>query len=228
MNSRFFLLSTVAASICLTSAANAQVTKTGNAYSFRIRFVAGSVIKYKAVVGTTLSSAQQNLRVVYPVVQTVVGVHHGVGDVVVKSGPMQINNQTVGPEGTFRMQVDQRGKLVGGQIAANSGITTFPEKPIRPGQTWTASVPIAAAGINSSGAMVSTTYRFVRMTTFAGKSVAELALSFKAHGAMTVTGTGTAYVLAKDGNIVHSKMSMGVALGANSDPMSVNVEVSRS
>ena len=206
----------------------AQIQKSGRAYTFRIKFVNGSKIKYKVSVGNKAPGANGGLEVLYPVIQTVVGVKSKVGDLVVKSGPMTFNGRPVGSETTYRMSIDDHGKLVGGQIASNSGITAFPEKPLKPGDTWKASVPLTISGLTSGASMLTTQYKFIRMTTYQGKSVAELQLTFKAGGTTYVDGKGTAFVLAKDGIILHSTMRMSVALSSGMEPMAMNVEVARS
>jgi hypothetical protein len=213
--------------LCLAASAPAQVSKVGNRFSFRINFKAGGVLKYKTKVSTGTNQGRSSFDIVYPMVQTVVGVHGDVGDVVVKSGPITFNGKPIGPTNTFRMQIDRRGKMVGGQIATDSGITAFPQTPVSPGATWKASVPLSAAAFGGSSSMVTTLYRFVRMTTFHGKPVAELALTFRAGGTTTVSGKGTALILASDGNIVHSTMVMSVTLSQSPEPMSLNVEVTR-
>jgi hypothetical protein len=210
----------------LVAPACAQITKVGNAYSFRVKFAAGSVIKYNTVVNFSVGGAKQSFST--PMVQSVIGVHHDIADLLLKSGPLKVNGKPAGQQVVTRMSVDRQGQFLEGKDSGSSGITTFPLKPLRLGQTWKGRVPLVLGGLQgNSTSTVTTTYRFVRMTTYKNQKVAELALAFKTGGQFAITGAGTAFVLAKDGNMLHSAMKLHVALAANIDPIPVDAEVSR-
>ncbi len=212
----------------MIASASAQITRSGRGYLFRIKFQQGAVTRYNTTVSHPAEGGVPALKVSLPIVQTVTGIHNGVANLVVRQGPMVINGNPYGPISSIQMKVNSRGKLVGGEIGANSGITAFPETPVRTGQTWGATVPIAAMGAMSGGASVVTaTYRFIKITKHNGRQVAELHVSYSSKGVTPLQGAGVTYLALTDGIVLASTMKMDVTLGKSADPTSVNVVVTR-
>lgn len=227
MLGRFFTgLAAAILTLGLCAPAASQVTKAPKGYQFRIRFTPGSTIRYKTVISTSLSGHLGSFEV--PMSRKVVKVHGNVADLLINQGPLRFNGKPVGTVTKIKMSIDRLGRAVGGEQSAASEVTMFPQAAIQPGRLWTASLPIAMAGISGETATVTAAYRFVKMTVYQGQRAALLSVSFtKPGGQVPMTGKGTVYILASDGNILHSTMKFRIDIQQDMQPVSVTAEVSR-
>lgn len=207
------------ATLCGLAAFGAsQVTKVGNGYDIKVKYAPGKTYNYALntvvnMAGGPGGGRSQNLNMVLK--QKVVGVKNGVATIQASSsgGP---GGQT--PAQTIK--VDSRGKVVGGKSQFNL-LNGFPARPLKVGETWKATTDFPMGPGGNGKANVA--YTFKGMKNIGGKSVAQIDYRVTMAGAMAMTGSGTSYLAASDGQLVSStlagnmKINMG-AMGARPQP----------
>jgi hypothetical protein len=210
----------------LAASAHAQVSQSAKGYLFRMKFSKGKTIKYASQVST--STGKSVFSVLFPITLTAASVRGDVSDLIVRSGPMSINKKQLGSVTTYRMQVNSRGKVVGGQGATSAGITEFPANPVKPGASWDASINVAGTSMGGGASRVTAHYRFQKVTSYKGKPVAQLGVKVFATGSTRISGDGVSFVSMTDGGVVHSALKLQVSISSGSEPVATDVKVDRS
>lgn len=187
----------------------AQVSSQGNAFLLRTKYVKGQTLKYKMT--TNISGGPSKVPPMeIPMTLKVKDVKNGVATIVYTT---KVPGQPKG--GDIEVKVDSRGKMVGGAgLEALQGMgamgATLPEKAVKVGDTWTQNMNSPAM----QGMKMSTTYRFNGLKTVGGVKVAEIGMTIKGTGPqnMTMSGTGTMTMLASDGTMRNTSMSMDLKM----------------
>ena len=192
------------ATLCgLAALGAAQVTKVGNGYDIKVKYAPGKTYNYalntavNMMGGPSGTPRGQNVNMVLK--QKVLSVTKGVATIQASSSG--------GPQGSTPPQtikVDSRGKVVGGQ-SQFSFLNGFPARPLKVGETWkaTTSLPMGPAGSGKANVA----YTFRGMKNVGGKSVAQIDYRVTMAGAIAMTGSGTSYLAASDGQLVSSMLT---------------------
>lgn len=186
--------------------ASAQVTRQGNGYIFRYAFTKGMTISYNIDIRTNAPGMPQPMAMGMPVRMNVTDVKGEVATVRMSIGPMTMNGkaQGQGKAQTQTVQVNRRGQPVGGPAGGFAG--TFPQGPIRVGQSWNSALPMSAAGMGNMTA----TYKLVGIRNQGGRQVAEISVSV----AGQMKGSGSMFVNMADGQLQRSTLSMTMTMPA--------------
>ncbi len=213
--------------VVAATGANAQISPKAGGYLFRQKFTKGGKIQYITEITQGMgSSAVQGISMTMPFVQRVTDVSRGIASISVSVGPASLNKKSMGKVSTYQMKVDTQGKVVGGPAGGAQGVTAFPVKPIKFGQTWTATVPAPRMGGEQSTATA--VYKFLKMGSYRGKRAAVVAVTISTNGGFALTGGGTSYLSAEDGSVLGNvmKLTAGNPTGQGA-PITVNVSVRR-
>lgn len=208
----------------MVASAPSQISKQGQGYLFRAKYVKGTKIKY--AMKTTVSGAGQNRQVSSPISMVVKKVVNGVATIDVATGPPTVDGKPQGKSQTRSVQIDNRNRPVGGE-SGFEGFTSFafPVGAIKPGATWTGVMdqksPMGQMKLNAK-------YKFLGVKTVGGKQVAEIQTDFTGTLPFKMTGTSKSLLLLSDGSLLSAvaKMNMSISLGKGSQPMSVNTDMS--
>lgn len=228
----------VACLVLLSTGAGAQITKVGQGYQFRMKFVKGQSLKYLInsevmLVAAPGGSKPTPMKITIPTTQTVMEVKNKIATILFSTGPVQMNGQPFGNQGaeTQTVQMDSRGKAVGGTKLPQGLNTELPAKPIRVGETWTSTVPFAGPMGGGGGGQLKSTYKFLGLKNVAGKQVAELAVSAASTGIGGPSGSGKMFLIAADGSMfkadIAMKMAMPGAQGQPGAPMNLTLTMRR-
>ncbi|MEQ1933694.1 MAG: hypothetical protein ABL962_07435 [Fimbriimonadaceae bacterium] len=179
--------------------AQAQVSKKGDAYLFRLKWKQGAVMKHNMLIDTPMGKMQSVMT------QKVLSVDaKGVGTVkgsTTMSGP---GMPTGGKPIVTTTKIDPQGNVIGtGATSANFGSMSVPKDPIKIGKQWTGTFKMGQAGGDGSA-----TYKFTRMHSIGGVAVAEISISLKMTGAMPMNGSGSMFVRADNGMTHSMTMTM--------------------
>lgn len=219
---RILIAATLAAMTC---AASAQITKSGQGYLFRMQHKAGATFKYSVastLTGSTASTAP--MKFTLPMTWKVLSVKNGVATIDTTVGPVSMGSSTMMQPTKNRIQLDARGRLVGNAGTGQQVTPALPEKPIKVGQSWSASAPVDLP--MQGDKKVNATYTFKGFKTVNGKQMAELLVKTTGQAA----GSGTMLLLASDGSLFRSSLRMNLAMnGPNGAPSNfkVTAEITR-
>lgn len=214
----------VAAAIAFGGAkpADAQITKQGAGYLFRMKFVPNAKSSYKVTATNPMSSTPITMAMS----QMIKSVKNGIATI-----EFRITSSSQGnvPKDPMTMQMDSRGKLVsgsGGAMGMGNNIE-LPEGPIAIGQTWKGSVS------GGQGMKVSASYKFVGLKKVGNFDCAQVAVtSTGGMQNMKMNGSGTVYLRLSDGSAQSMNMSMNMTMTPPSDtkgggkPMNMSTTVS--
>lgn len=200
-----------------------QVTKSGNAYSFKAKYVKGTKTTYVTSINV---EGPQTMAMSMSVMTTVVDVQNGVGTVKVKTSGMTMNgkpmNGNSGKEMTVKMNAE--GKAVGGDTP-NNVASNLPAKPVAVGGTWTADTTVNAAG---GPTKVKANYKFLRIESVGGKQVAVIDMNMSGGSAqLTIKGQGVQRILMADGSMFSTNMTMNMSAPQFPKPMTMKMAVTR-
>jgi hypothetical protein len=209
----------------LNSLASAQITKSPQGYLFRMKHQAGAIFKYAVV--STLSGATETgkpMKFNLPMTWKVLGVKNGVATIDTTVGPVSMGGSPMMQPTKTRIQMDARGRMVGQAGVGQQVTPSLPEKPIKVGQSWSASAPIELP--MQGDKKVNATYTFKGFKTVNGKQMAEL--SIKTAG--QATGSGTMLLQASDGSVFRSTLRLNLAVtnpNGGASKYKVTAEISR-
>lgn len=212
--------------VATAALSSAQVTKSGNAYLFRMKYAQGNVLKYSVL--STIGGMSQNgqpMKFTLPMIWKVVSVAKGVSTIDTTVGPVSMGgNQPMMQATKNRIQLDNRGRLVGQPGTGQQVTPALPEKPIRVGQSWSSTAPINLPTQGES--KISATYTFKGVKVVEGKPMAELAVKTSGQA----VGSGTMLLMMKDGTLFRSQLKMDLQMtSANGAPATykVTAQISR-
>jgi hypothetical protein len=200
----------LACAALLAAQAGAQITSQKGGYQFRLRLVKGATMNYSVeytVSSPTLPSG--SVTVTSPMRIAIGDVVGGAASISESMGPVTMNGKSQ-PARNVVVKVNSLGKAVAGQEPGMQGATlAMPEKPVRVGGSWAASIPLNAGGANAK--QVAVRYKLVRVGMVAGRKVAVLNVAVTG-GA---TGSGTALLSVADGFLVSTNMSIKLTVPDN-------------
>lgn len=222
-----------AITVLATTASFAQIKKTGNTYSFRMKYAKGQSLKY--VIEITNSSASMatpgagKMVITMPMSQTVNAVDgKGVADITVGLGPILMGEREVSKAQSQQVKVDSLGKSVGASGNMASNFTSLPPKSVKIGESWKSSIDL---GAQAMGAKATGTYTFVSVKKVGGVEVAEIAMSLSGSGGARLSGGGTAFFRTADGSLEGTTMKMNTEManpqGGQPMKLAQNIKVSR-
>jgi hypothetical protein len=203
--------------------ASAQIAKSGASYNFKPKFTKGSNVKY--TMNMDLAGAPQGqTKMAMSFSQKVVAVKGHLVDIEVTSNPMLINGKPMGqgqkPTVT-KMQWDTKAnKAVGNGAGA---VTGLPSKPLKVGESYTATFGMASAGAPP----ITANYKFVGIKNVAGKQVAQFDVTIPKQAQMPGTGTGTMYLLMADCSLLKANINMNMTgpAGQNGKPQTMTMKM---
>lgn len=205
--------------LTLATASQAQVAKSGQGYLFRMQHKAGATLKYGVASSISGMGANgQPLKINLPMNWKVLKVANGIATIDTVVGPVVMGGSTVGEATRNQIQIDNRGKLTGQAGTGQQVTPTFPGKPVRVGQSWSAAAPV---DLPMQGQQkVTATYTFKGLKTVAGKQMAELAVKTTGQA----TGSGSMLILASDGSLYKSNLTLNLKMqGADGKPTTYKI-----
>lgn len=225
------------AGLLATANANAQVTKVGDGYLFRVKYAKGKTTHYQMTTKTTLppgaagpsSTKPMTMSMVAPLTMTVVSVQGNKATVKSDVGAMTMNGQPMSKPSSTEMTIDDRGQIVGKVKGAGAGMGmenlsgTLPDKPLKVGQSFTANRTMTQMNQNIQMKATST---FVGIKNVGGKQLAEMALKISGTGSATMSGTGTSYYNLADGSLNNMSMITSMTMAIPGQPQKMNMKVS--
>lgn len=213
----------------LATLGSAQITKQGNGYLMRMKFVKGANMSYSMVVKG--GSAGQQFNMTSPMKMTVASTKGTTGVLNYAVGPMKMlmNGKPLNIGGgqvtKATVTLDNRGKVVSGAAGSNPGGTiTLPAGPIAVGGTWTGSTSVAAGAAPMT---VNATYKLLGIQNVGGKSAAKISISMKGTGATNVSGTGIMFLSVADGSLIRNENNMTVSSPQMPKPMAMTMVIAR-
>lgn len=201
------------AALGLAGLATAQVTKSGDAYTFRVKYTKGQKISYETTTTVEMAGMQPMKA---PLTMTVTDVKNGIYTLKYTVGAVM-----GGKPQDVTIKMNSQGKIVegsaAGQTMAGVGNAQLPTKAMKVGESWTQSTDAPVMG---SKMKVNSTYTFKGIKTVGGKQVAEIAVKMNSSGGtgVGVTGTGTMTLMVADGTLHGSTMNIKTAMKAGSAP----------
>jgi hypothetical protein len=209
----------VGLALCTTSA-QAQVTKVGNAYQFRVKYHKGMKIKYlmKIVTGMPASPSggkPQSISMEIPVDSTVVDMQNKIATIKVITGPTKLNGQPQGATQSLEMKMNDRGKPISGAPPGMENLTaSLPDKPLTVGESYTANQNIAIAQMPIT---VHALYTFRGVKSVKGREVAVFNVTLNGSGNIpTAQGASAKFTTRGDGSMTIS-VEDGLANETNID-----------
>lgn len=188
-----------------------QITPSGGGYLLRTKYVKGQHFRYVMRTSTKMGANAMNFEA--PMTIQVANVSNGVADLTSTFGPATMQGQQI-PATKAAMKVDSRGRAVAG--GANGLSATFPEKPVKVGETWTGDFNMAKAGAVGEAKAI---YTFKGLKAGASGKVAEIGVSINTKnstsqaGSMVSKGLGTMLLNAGDGQLVSLVINMTITMG---------------
>lgn len=188
--------------------AHAQIIKKSNGYLFRMKFTKGAIVHYQAdSVAGGLGANGQGIKFGLPIVWKVLDVKSGIATVEATIGPVLLGEQQVMKASVTKVQLNSQGKPVAPSTGAQQLTPVLPAVPIKPGATWTASLPMTspAGGMKKT---INATYKFTGIKSVEGKQVAVINVSTTGES----KGSGVIYLLVSDGSLYQSTLNMDVTV----------------
>lgn len=220
MNNTKSIFAALSLLACLSPlSVDAQIVKKGNAgYLMRMKYFKGQTQSF--LMDTSISGLGQAggkpMSIPVPMSQTVKDLQGKIATIEFKVGPVKFGGNTQ-PVRTFTAKMDDRGNQIGKSSDQNFG-AKLPEKPVRIGGTWTASVPFNGGGMSPGGTMTSL-YKLNAIKNVQGKQVAEIKVLIKAPTTGTgPSGGGTLYLLTADGSLLKADMNMNMPMPGQATP----------
>lgn len=220
-------IATVAVFAALYATSPAQIVKQGGGYLLRMKYTKGAIANYAMTTATSGGSAMPAMNVAMPMRTKVLSVASGVGEVQYELGPISNNGKAMGQKQTVVVKIDSRGKMLSSAgVAQQVNNVTLPEKPVKPGATWT--------GVQTTQSQVgqmtlNATYKFAGLKTVGGKTVAEIQVNVKGGNQMIQTaGTGSVFLLVSDGSMHSTSMNQTMTMsgGQGGKPLEIKMKVS--
>lgn len=199
------------------NSANAQVTKQGAGFLLRMKFVPGQVMKYNVNMSMTMGKGAKPMNQTMPITMKVLSVQKGIATIETMVDPRAISKDAQVQKATIKM--DNRGNVVEGAASSQLANATYPQGPIRVGQSW--KQPISTGGMK-----MNSTYTFKGVKNVGGRSVADLGISFSSQGggAQSMSGTGNMLISTADGSLVNSTIKMSMGSGAQAGSMNMTMK----
>jgi hypothetical protein len=194
----------LAAGLTTMGTAHAQITKSGDGYLIRMKFVKGTTAAYTMNSNITVSNGT-TMKLSIPFSTKVLDVKGDVGTLLYSVGPTSLNGMVQGKAQTSEVKMDSHGKANGKQLAQMKGVSIqLPEKPLKIGETYsrTMTIPVGQMTVNSTA-----TYKFLGLKTVAGKQAAQFSMKAHGTGAITADATGVTNLAVSDGSLIDTNVT---------------------
>lgn len=203
------------------SPSEAQVSKSGSKYLFRINWAKGKTYKWKVATSFTTPGAAKAQSYNSNYSAAVKDVKNGIATVTFTTGAMP--GQPAPAPTTVK--IDNRGKIQGSAGGLEQVQAQMPAEPIAIGGKWSSTQKMGTGP--AAGMTVATTYVFKGIKTVGGKQVAEISASTKTTGnpSMTGSGTGTMLVDMADGQLRSFTMSQNMSIKAGNKTTNIPIKV---
>ena len=190
-----------------------QISPSKGGYLFRTKYVKGQNFKYLMKTSTKMQG--NALKLEAPMTIKVINVSNNIADLASTFGPATMGGQQI-PASKAQMKVDERGRAISG--GANGLSATFPEKPVKVGETWVGEFNMAKAG---AAGEAKASYTFKGLKAQGKGQVAVIAVTINtagktSQGGMVSRGAGTMLLNSADGQLVSLNMDMTITMGGSS------------
>lgn len=196
--------------------AQAQITKVGSAYKFRMKHTPGKTITQNVSIATSIAMGEKPMvmNIVIPTKMKCTGQKGTVYTVAVTSGPMSMGGKPFNGSKaeTTTVKINDRGQMVDGNgpKGVNFNNMELPEKPLAVGATWTGKI-----NMPQGQGQVDAKYKFNGIKIVNGKQVAVIGVSMTMDGMMgKMTGSGTMNLLVADGQPLNMNVNMAGTVNA--------------
>ncbi len=208
----------------LVALAPAQISKQGNAYLMRTKYVKGQKLTYTVGTKANVPGMAAPITMASPLVMLVKDWKKGVSTIEVKTGPVIQNGKPQGKVDTQLIQIDSQNRVIKGKEGYEAFASfSFPAGPVKVGQTWKSKLSMATP---MGGLDLDAVYKFVGVRQIAGKTVAEIASTFTGNFSGKVTGKGLTRLMVSDGSIASSQATMNIAIKMGDGPAQMVTSVS--
>jgi hypothetical protein len=198
------------AGLMLSQTSTGQVTKSGQGYLLRMKFTKGQTLNYRLNMNMTTPMSTNAMNIVGPIKMTVASVDKGVATLNTTAGPFTSGGKALGKQETATIKQDTMGRIVGGDANQIQSFVSLPQKPVKVGESWTATNKINAG---PAGAMtVNAKYTLKSVGNVNGKQVANIAVSLSGAGQMKVNGSGSVQMLVSDGSLMDSTTTLNMTM----------------
>lgn len=215
----------IAALTALTAIGSSQITSTPAGYSFKMKQVKGQKLNYSTTIKISGSQLPQSMTMSMNIKSEVVDVKNGVSTVKVSTTEMMMNGKKSGVGGqTSTVKMDSSGKIVEGQTGQAGMQSTFPTKPIKLGQTWTADQTITTA---MGEQKVKAKYTLSKIEGSGARQMAIITISLQSAGAVSMQGTGLQKVLMSDCSMFSTSFTMKMTNPQMQGPMDMSMSMTR-
>lgn len=195
------------------ASAMGQITKQGNGFLMRMKFVAGQTTNYvinskNSVPG--MSSGAMDMTM--PMRTTVKSVKNGVATIDAVLGPMKMGERTM-PEQKTSLTMNARGQVTGADAAMQQMQSIqFPQGPVPIGGTWSNDMKMPAGPMGNMS--IRSTYRIVRTVTRNGVPLLEISITGASSGnsQMKVAMTGSMFLRMSDGSLQSSTSTQNITM----------------
>lgn len=224
MNSRFRIAGAVLL-LGMAIGAQAQVTKVGSKYQFRLKYTVGKTLNYNMRTSTAIMG--KNMDVDMPMKVKCTGQKGDVYTVVATSGPPVSQGKPMAGQKpqTATYQIKSTGEPVGaGAQGASLSNIKMPKEAIPVGHVWDGTI-----GLPQGGGSAKASYKFLGLKTINGKQCAQIAVSMTMNGMANMKGNGTISLLMADGQAQVMQMTVGGTFaggGQGSKPMELKSSIS--
>ena len=185
--------------------ADAQITKQGDRYAFRLGLKKGMKFTLLTTSEVTMSPGQPPMKINLPVKFNVLDVKNGVAKVEIESTNPMGNGK---PQKSV-LNVKPNGQLDGAAGPASNAFI-IPSKPLKPGEAYRTQTSMGAGG--GPGGNADVTYIFRGVQKVGGKQVAVFDVRMTLSGMMSMQGSGKQYMSVADGIVVSSDLNLTVNL----------------
>ncbi len=194
--------------LALSCSSLAQIKKVGSAYLLRVKYFKGETIKLRTVNSVEgMKNGNQPLKINVPILIKVLNVSQGISTLSLAAGPATANGKKFNaPVQQALIKVDSRNASTGGPSNLNLG-ATYPQAPIKIGQTWTSKT---AVNLGGSPSTMTAVYKFLGVKKVGKAQVAALSM----HVSGAAQGTGTMHLSTADGTIQDCNLRLKLMIGS--------------
>ncbi len=188
----------------LAASSFGQIAKKGNAYTFRVKYTPGQVIKLVSETGVeNQGSSAAGAKLKAPMSLKVLNVTKGIATVVIEIGAGMQGKTPVTSPSTLTVKLDSLNRPT--DKTGIPGVSmTMPEKPIKPGAAWTSILPVNIGGMVQR---MEGRYVFAGIKKVDGHDVAVVTYALSGFA----NGTGRLMLLATDGSMYGNETHLSLS-----------------
>ena len=215
--------------------APAQIKAAGEGYTFRAKYVAGEVAKYKGTTKIVVTGGPEGMPapgdIEVELTQEVVSVEDGVATLKMTTKMLKAGPDGETPEPTTQtVRVNEAGQTVdedGKPTAADGtgGVSSLPTGPIKVGGKWS-----TEAGAPGGKGKIKVDSTFVGIEKAEDAEMAHIEFKMTSDGASPMEGAGKVFLDAADGQLLLMTMTTNMTLampGADAMKMAIITTIER-